>query len=50
MKTEIVIKVEDNKLTIQEAKSEMIEYKITTWPGVIDEICENLHDYLEGLG
>ena len=50
MKIEIIIKMEDDKLTIKEAKCEMVEYKITTWPGVIDEICENLHDYLEGLG
>ena len=51
MKTEIVIKLSDKKLTIQEAKCEMVEYQIKNmWPGVVDEICNDLHDYLEGLG
>ena len=51
MKAEIFITVEDNTLYIREEKCLPAEYKISEdMPAMIDDICEHLHDYLEGLG
>lgn len=51
MKTQIDITIENNKLYIREQSCLPEEYQISEdMPGMIDEICEHLHDYLEGLG
>lgn len=50
MKTEINITIDNNKLYIEEENSTVCEYNISEWPTLIDEVCEYLHDYLEGLG
>ena len=51
MKTEIDLIIEDRKLFIREVSCLPLEYEISEdWPTVIDEVCEHLHDYLEGLG
>lgn len=51
MKTDIDITIEDGMLFIREVNCTPCEYKISeNWPTVIDEICDYLHDYLEGLG
>lgn len=50
MKAEIDIIIEDNKLYIREINCTPCEYDISDWPELIDEVCEYLHDYLEGLG
>ena len=51
MKTQIDITIEDNKLYIREVSCLPEEYEISEdMPSMIDEICEHLHDYLEGLG
>lgn len=51
MKTEIHIVIEDNKLYIREQSCLPEEYEISNdLPSMIDEVCEHLHDYLEGLG
>ena len=50
MNTEINITIENNKLYIREQSCLPEEYEITNnMPSIIDEICEHLHDYLEGL-
>ena len=50
MKTEIDITIENNKLFIRETSCLPEEYEISEdFPVCIDEICEHLHDYLEGL-
>ena len=50
MNTEIMIIIENNKLCIKEQSCLPEEYEITNdIPFMIDEICEHLHDYLEGL-
>jgi len=51
MKTQIDITIEDNKLYIREVSCLPEEYTISeNMPSMIDEVCERLHDYLEGLG
>ena len=51
MKASIDIIIENNKLTIWESRCEMQQYEISEdLPSMIDEVCEHLHDYLEGLG
>ena len=51
MNTQIDITIEDNKLYIREISCLPEEYKISeNMPSMIDEVCEHLHDYLEGLG
>lgn len=51
MKAEINITIENAKLYIQEENCTLCEYDISqNWPAVIDDVCECLHDYLEGLG
>lgn len=51
MKIDIDITIEDGMLFIREVNCTPCEYKISeNWPTVIDEICDYLHDYLEGLG
>ena len=51
MKTEIDITIENNKLYIREISCLPEEYTISEdWPALIDDVCEHLHDYLEGLG
>lgn len=51
MKTQIDIVIEDNKLYIRETSCLPEEYEISeNMPSMIEEICEHLHDYLEGLG
>ncbi len=51
MKTQINITIENGKLHIKEISCLPEEYEISeNMPSVIDEICEHLHDYLEGLG
>jgi len=51
MKTQIDITIEDNKLFIREISCIPMEYEISEdYPALIDEICEHLHDYLDGLG
>lgn len=50
MKTYITIEIEDNKLTISEENCCGENYTISeNQPVMIDEICEHLHDYLEGM-
>lgn len=50
MKTTITIEVEDNQLTISEENCCGENYTISeNQPQMIDEICEHLHDYLEGM-
>jgi len=51
MKTEIDITIEDGMLYIREISCTPCEYPISeNWPSIVDEVCEHLHDYLEGLG
>ena len=51
MKAEIDITIEDNKLYIREVNCTPCEYDISeNMPAMIDDVCEHLHDYLEGLG
>lgn len=51
MKIQIDITIENNKLYIRETSCLPEEYIISeNMPSMIDEICEHLHDYLEGLG
>ena len=51
MTADIHIEIRNNKLTIKECGAEKEQYIISeNWPAAIDDICENLHDYLEGLG
>ena len=51
MTTEINIVIENNKLYIGETSCLPEEYQISEdMPTLIDEVCNHLHDYLEGLG
>lgn len=51
MNTSIDITIENNKLYIREISCLPEEYTISEdMPTLIDEVCEHLHDYLEGLG
>lgn len=50
MKTTITIEVEDNQLTISEENCCGETYQISeNLPAMIDDVCEHLHDYLEGM-
>lgn len=47
----IDITIENDKLFIREESCLPEEYQISEdMPALIDEVCEHLHDYLEGLG
>lgn len=51
MKTEINITIDNDMLYIEEENSTMCKYEISeNWPTIIDNVCECLRDYLEGLG
>ena len=51
MRISIDIDVDNTKLYIRETACLPEEYDISEdYPACIDEICEHLHDYLEGLG
>ena len=51
MKAHIEIDIEGNELTISEENCSGETYSLhdQNWPGIIDDICGCLHDYLEGL-
>lgn len=50
MKTKITIEVEGDQLWIVEENCVMENYIISeNQPQMIDDICEHLHDYLEGM-
>lgn len=50
MKTEINITIDESKLYIREVNCLPEEYEISEdWPTIVHEVCEYLHDYLEGL-
>jgi len=47
----IDITIENDKLFIREESCLPEEYQISEdMPALVDEVCEHLHDYLEGLG
>ena len=50
MKTKITIEIENNELWIVEENCVKENYTISeNLPEMIDEVCEHLHDYLEGM-